>query len=236
MTWQSHHTDQKMVVHVYKRRKTQKIRVLIRPYLIRYIAIRASKSSKRNWSLSLQTHAVNKRQDIKVAPKCSVSHDDVVGATPTEKVYCPSSPNSTPLIRDPGQAVPATPKERTVPGREVAVVGTGMTAAAALLHHQGPDHNTNDRLDRPVPVPAQDQNQIFEALPHLSATHGPQPDLAINRHPGCYLGRQRERLAGEYVNFDTILTEVTTNKGGVPMATKASISGSKRRHVRDISS
>ena len=115
-------------------------------------------------------------------------------------------------------------------------MGTGMTAAAALLHHQGPDHHTNDRLDRPVPVLAQDQNQIFEALPHLSATHGPQPDLAINRHPGCYLGGQRERLAGEYVNFDTILTEVTTNKGGVPMAAKASISGSERRHVRNISS
>ena len=48
--------------------------------------IRAIRSSKENWSLLLQTHAVNKRQDIKVAPKCSVSHD-VVSATPPEKVY-----------------------------------------------------------------------------------------------------------------------------------------------------
>ena len=113
---------------------------------------------------------------------------------------------------------------------------TGMAAAAALSHHQGPDHHTNDGLDRPVPVLAQDQNHIFVALLHLSATHGQQPDLAINRHPGCYLGRQRERLAGEYVNFDTILNEVTTNKAGVPMAAKVSVFGSESRHVRDISS
>ena len=46
-TWQSHDRDQRMVVHVCKRCKTHKSRVLIRPYLIRYIAIRASKSSKR---------------------------------------------------------------------------------------------------------------------------------------------------------------------------------------------
>ena len=39
---------------------------------------------KENCSLSLQTHAVNKRQDIKVAPKCSVSGDDVVSVTPAE--------------------------------------------------------------------------------------------------------------------------------------------------------
>ena len=45
------------------------------------------KVRKENWSLSLQTHTVNKRQDIKVAPKCSVSRDDVVSATPAEKVY-----------------------------------------------------------------------------------------------------------------------------------------------------
>ena len=33
-------------------------------------------------------------------------------------------------------------------------------------------------------------------------------------------------LAGEYVNFDTIITKVTTNKDGVPMATKVSVFGS----------
>ena len=85
---QSYDRDQKEIVHVCKSCKTHKSRVLIKPYLIRCIAIRASKSSEKNWSLSLQTHAVNKRQDIKVAPKCSVSRDDVVSATPAGKVYC----------------------------------------------------------------------------------------------------------------------------------------------------
>ena len=47
---------------------------------------------------------------------------------------------------------------------------------------------------------------------------------------------KRKILAGEYVDFDTILTEVTSNTGGVPMATKTSVSGPKRRHVRDIGS
>ena len=84
MTRKRHHEGQKEVVH---RCKTHKSRVLTRPYLIEYIAIRPSKVRKENWSLSLQTHAVNKRQDIKVAPKCSVSHDDVAIATPAEKVY-----------------------------------------------------------------------------------------------------------------------------------------------------
>ena len=44
---QSHDRDQKEVVHVCQRIKTHKSRVLMRPYLIRCIAIRASKSSKR---------------------------------------------------------------------------------------------------------------------------------------------------------------------------------------------
>ena len=47
---------------------------------------------------------------------------------------------------------------------------------------------------------------------------------------------KRKILAGEYVCFDTILTEVTTNTGGVTVATKASVSGPKRRLVCDISS
>ena len=47
---------------------------------------------------------------------------------------------------------------------------------------------------------------------------------------------KRKILADEYVEFYTILTEVTTNKNGVSMATKVSISGLKRRHVRNISS
>ena len=42
-------------------------------------------------------------------------------------------------------------------------------------------------------------------------------------------------LAGEYVNFDPIFTEVTANKGGVPMATKVLIFSSKCRHARYIS-
>ena len=67
-----------------------------------------------------------------------------------------------------------------------------MTAATALAHHKGPNHHTNNGLNRPVPVPAQDQNHVVLALTHLSDTHGQQPDLAINRHPGCYLGGQRE--------------------------------------------
>ena len=46
---------------------------------------------------------------------------------------------------------------------------------------------------------------------------------------------KRKILAGEYVDFDTIL-EVTTNTGGTPMAMKASVSGPKCRHVCDIGS
>ena len=45
---------------------------------------------------------------------------------------------------------------------------------------------------------------------------------------------KRKILAGDYVDSDVILTEVTTNTGGVPMATKASVSGPKHRNVRDI--
>ena len=47
---------------------------------------------------------------------------------------------------------------------------------------------------------------------------------------------KRKILAGDYNDFDVILTEVTTNSGGVPMATKASVSGPNRRTVRDIGS
>ena len=45
---------------------------------------------------------------------------------------------------------------------------------------------------------------------------------------------KRKILASDYVDFDVILTEVTTNTGGVPMAMKASVSGPKCRNVRDI--
>ena len=92
-----------------------------------------------------------------------------------------------------------------------------MTAAEALAHPQGLDHHTNNGLDRPVAVPTQDQNHIVPALAHLSATHGRQQDLAINRKT-CMLSRRTKRkiLAGEYDDFDTILTEVPTNKAGSP--------------------
>ena len=92
-------------------------------------------------------------------------------------------------------------------------MGTGTTTAAeALAHYQGLDHHTNNGLDRPVAIPTQDQNHV-----HLSATHGRQQDLAINRKT-CMLSRwtKRKILAGEYDDFDTILTEVPTNKAGSP--------------------
>ena len=47
---------------------------------------------------------------------------------------------------------------------------------------------------------------------------------------------KRKTLAGDYVDFDVILTEVTTNTGEVPLATKDSGSGPKRRNVGDIGS
>ena len=47
---------------------------------------------------------------------------------------------------------------------------------------------------------------------------------------------KRKTLAGDYVDFDVIRTEVTTNTGEVLMATKNSGSGSNRRNVRDIGS
>ena len=47
---------------------------------------------------------------------------------------------------------------------------------------------------------------------------------------------KRKILAGEYVDFDIILTDVMTNTGGDSMATKASVSGLKCRHVPDIDS
>ena len=47
---------------------------------------------------------------------------------------------------------------------------------------------------------------------------------------------KRKIIAGEYVDFDTTLTEVTTNTGESPMAMKASVSGPKCRHVCDIDS
>ena len=92
-----------------------------------------------------------------------------------------------------------------------------MTAAKALAHPHSLDHHTNNGLDRPVAVPAQDQNHVVPALAHLSATHGRQQDLAINRKT-CMLSRRTKRkiLAGEYDDFDTILTEVPTNIAGSP--------------------
>ena len=87
-----------------------------------------------------------------------------------------------------------------------------MTAAEALAHPQGLDHHINNGLDRPVAVPAQDQNHVVPALAHLSATHGRQQDLAINRKTWMLSRRtKRKILAGEYDDFDTILTEVPTN-------------------------
>ena len=57
--------------------------------------------------------------------------------------------------RDPGQALPVTLHGRAISERRVENMGTGTTtAAAALAHHQGPNHHTHDSLDRPVAVPA----------------------------------------------------------------------------------
>ena len=47
---------------------------------------------------------------------------------------------------------------------------------------------------------------------------------------------KKKILAGEYVDFDIILTDVMTNTGGDPMATKALVSGPKCRHVPNIDS
>ena len=72
--------------------------------------------------------------------------------------------------------------------------------------------------------------------PRTSLGHAWTAAGSSNQPASWMLFRRTKRkiLAGEYVDFDTILTEVTTNKGGVPMAMKASVSGPKHRHVCDI--
>ena len=87
-------------------------------------------------------------------------------AATSEAIFVPCS-----VVRDPGQALPATPQGRAVPGHKVTIVETRTTTAAeALAYHQGLDHHTNDGLDRPVAVPTQHQNHVVPALAHISAT------------------------------------------------------------------
>ena len=74
--------------------------------------------------------------------------------------------------------------------------------------------------------------------PHTSLSYR-WTAIESNDQPASWmLSRRTKRkiLAVDYVDFDVILTEVTTNTGGVSIGTKASVSSPKRRNVRNIGS
>ena len=112
-------------------------------------------------------------------------------------------------------------------------MGTGTTtAAAAHAHHQDLDDHANDGLDRTVTIP-RTRSKSRRSSPLTSLEHAWTAAGSSKQPTSWMLSRRTKRkiLAGEDVDFDTILTEVTTN-----MATKGSVSGPQHRHIHDIGS